>query len=67
VTFTAAHALFGPDTADYLSARNSVNRRDVDGATGPHALQAQLEAARLALHPVREPARANEMPLEALA
>ncbi|HWZ61075.1 MAG TPA: argininosuccinate lyase [Gemmatimonadaceae bacterium] len=67
VTFTAAHALFGPDTADYLSARNSVNRRDVDGATGPRALQAQLDAARVALRPPRETASANEMPLEALA
>jgi argininosuccinate lyase len=67
VTFTAAHPLFGADTADYLSPRSSVNRRDVDGATGPRALQAQLDAARTALRPPKEPASANEMPLEVLA
>jgi argininosuccinate lyase len=67
VTFTSAHPLFGPDAIDYLSPRRSVDRRDVDGATGPRALAAQLEAARVALFPTREPVRANEIPLEVLA
>jgi argininosuccinate lyase len=50
-SFTAAHPLFAADVFDALSARRSVERRDVEGGTGPHAVRAQLDAARAALHP----------------
>jgi argininosuccinate lyase len=61
-SFTAAHPLFGPDVFDALSARSSVERREVDGGTGPAAVRAQLEAARAALHPEEAP-RGNELRL----
>jgi argininosuccinate lyase len=49
--FTAAHESFGQDVFDALSANASVERRDVEGGTGPRALAAQLEAARASLRP----------------
>ena len=47
--FTSAHALFGQDVFDALSAHASVEQREVDGGTGPRAVRAQLEAAQTAL------------------
>jgi len=48
-SFERAHALFGGDVRDALSPAASVARRDVDGATGPAAVRAQLAAARASL------------------
>jgi argininosuccinate lyase len=48
-TFAESHALFGEDVFDALSPRASVEQREVDGGTGPQAVRAQLEAARVAL------------------
>ena len=48
-SFTAAHPLFANDVYDALSPVSSVERRDVDGGTGPGAVRAQLEAARASL------------------
>jgi argininosuccinate lyase len=48
-SFVSAHPLFTNDVFDALSASASVERRDVDGATGPHALRSQIEAARAAV------------------
>ena len=60
--FTAAHPLFGDDVFDALSAHSSVAHREAVGGTGPAAVRAQLDAARLALHPPREtPASGNEL------
>jgi argininosuccinate lyase len=60
--FAAAHPLFGDDVLDALSARSSVAHREAVGGTGPAAVRAQLDAARLALNPPREtPARGNEL------
>ena len=47
---------------DALSPRASVERREVDGGTGPAAVRAQLDAAQAALHPVETP-RGNELRL----
>jgi argininosuccinate lyase len=44
--FVSAHPLFGQDVFDALSARASVEHREVDGGTGPGAVRAQLEAAQ---------------------
>ena len=62
-SFVAAHPKFGPDALDALSASRSVERRDVDGGTGPTAVRAQLEAARAALRPAPEGARGNDVEL----
>jgi argininosuccinate lyase len=64
-SFAAAHASFGPDVFDALSPTASIDRREVAGGTGPSALRAQLEAARLALKPVREVGRGNALDLRA--
>jgi argininosuccinate lyase len=48
-SFAAAHPLFGHDVFEALSAAASVERRDVEGGTGPNALRDQLEAARAAI------------------
>ncbi len=58
-SFTAAHAAFGPDVLDALSASASVERREVEGGTGPGAVKAQLAAAREALAPPREERRSG--------
>jgi argininosuccinate lyase len=47
--FAAAHPLFGADVFDALSTRASVERREVDGGTGPAAVRAQLESAEKAV------------------
>ncbi len=54
-SFAAAHALFGDDAREALGARASVERREVDGGTGPIAVAAQLAAARRAIDAVPEP------------
>jgi argininosuccinate lyase len=64
-TFAAAHAAFGPDIQDALSARASVERREVEGGTGPRAVRAQLEAAIASLNQGGEPGRGNELTLRA--
>jgi len=50
-SFAAAHPRFGIDVFDALAARASVERREVEGGTGPAAVRAQLDAARAALQP----------------
>jgi argininosuccinate lyase len=59
-SFTAAHAAFRADVVDALSPERSVERRNVEGGTGPEAVRHQLEAARAALAPPRETPRGNE-------
>ena len=58
-SFTAAHALFADDVADALSPAQSVLQREVEGGTGPAAVRAQLEAARVALVPPPTPRSSN--------
>jgi argininosuccinate lyase len=48
-SFAAAHPLFGEDVFEALSPLASVEQREVEGATGPAAVRAQLEAARAAV------------------
>lgn len=47
--FRDAHALFDPDVFEALSSASSLERREVEGGTGPRAVRAQLDAARAAL------------------
>jgi argininosuccinate lyase len=47
--FKAAHASFGADVFDALSAVASVERRETEGGTGPGAVRAQIVAARTTL------------------
>jgi len=47
--FKAAHSSFGSDVFEALSAVTSVERREVEGGTGPEAVRAQMESARKAL------------------
>jgi len=47
--FKAAHASFGADVFEALSAVASVERRETEGGTGPAAVRAQIESARKAL------------------
>jgi argininosuccinate lyase len=61
-SFTAANPLFTADVFGALSARQSVERRDVEGGTGPAAVRAQIEAARAALRP-HDAGRGNELHL----
>jgi argininosuccinate lyase len=63
--FAAAHAAFGSDVLDALSARASVKRRDVEGGTGPQAVRAQLDAAMSSLSQGGEAPRGNELSLRA--
>ncbi|HLB10268.1 MAG TPA: argininosuccinate lyase, partial [Gemmatimonadaceae bacterium] len=44
-SFKSAHASFGPDVFDALSAVASVERRETEGGTGPLAVQAQMKSA----------------------
>jgi argininosuccinate lyase len=64
-TFVAAHAAFGSDVLDALSARASVERREVEGGTGPRAVRAQLDAAVATLSQGGELARGNELSIRA--
>ena len=54
--FAAANSLFG-------DAAQSVARRGVPGGTGPEAVRAQIAAAELAIRPVRDTSRGNELNL----
>jgi len=45
----AAHPLLEDGARDAFSAQHSVGRREVDGGTGPRAVQAQIAAARASL------------------
>jgi argininosuccinate lyase len=58
--FTQAHPAFGDDVFDALSPVRSVERREVDGGTGPEAVKRQIVAARASLAPLPE-ARGNEL------
>ncbi len=58
-SFSAAHAAFGDDVLDALSASRSVTHREIDGGTGPRAIRAQLDAARTALLPPPPPRSVN--------
>jgi argininosuccinate lyase len=61
-SISAAHELFGEDARDALSARASIERREVEGATGPRSVAAQLAAARKSMESVEEvPAWGNEL------
>jgi argininosuccinate lyase len=63
--FASAHAAFGADVHDALSARASVQRREVDGGTGPRAVRAQLESAVATLAQGADTARGNELTIRA--
>lgn len=64
-TFAAAHPMFGGDVLDALSPQASVERREVDGGTGPRAVRAQLDAAIASLSQGGEVPRGNELTLRA--
>ncbi len=64
-TFEAAHSAFGTDVREALSARASVDRREVEGGTGPRAVRAQFEAAVASLAQGGEVPRGNELNLRA--
>ena len=63
--FLGAHPAFGTDVREALSARVSVERRELEGGTGPRAVRAQLEAAIASLSQGGEGARGNELSLRA--
>src|SRR5258705_4294337 len=58
-SFAAAHARFAEDVYEALSAARSVAQREVEGGTGPEAVRAQIDAARLALLPPPTPRSSN--------
>ena len=60
--FTEAHAAFGDDVFEALSPRRSLERREVEGGTGPNAVRTQIELAKVALMPPAE-GRGNELAL----
>jgi argininosuccinate lyase len=60
--FTDAHPAFGEDVFDALSPHRSLERREVEGGTGPNAVRAQIELAKVALMPPAE-GRGNELAL----
>ena len=64
-SFAAAHPAFGSDVLGALSAQASVERREVEGGTGPRAVRAQLEAAVASLVQGGEVTRGNELTLRA--
>ncbi|MEO8560434.1 MAG: argininosuccinate lyase [bacterium] len=61
-SFTSAHASFGEDVYDALSAERSVVHREVEGGTGPDAVRAQIQAAHTALAPPPTPRSSNAVP-----
>jgi argininosuccinate lyase len=61
-SFVQAHARFGDDVFEALSPLASVERRDVEGGTGPNAVRQQIELAIASLVPNHE-ARGNELSL----
>jgi argininosuccinate lyase len=50
-SFSSAHPLFSDDVFEALRADQSVKHREIEGGTGPGAVKAQLETARVALIP----------------
>ena len=58
-SFAAAHSSFTEDVYEALEPSRSVEQRDVEGGTGPSAVRAQIEAARLALLPPPTPRSTN--------
>ncbi|MGH7713152.1 MAG: argininosuccinate lyase [Gemmatimonadaceae bacterium] len=58
-TFSDAHAAFGADVREALSPEGSVQRRDIDGGTGPNAVRKQIAQAQASLASATE-ANANE-------
>ena len=60
--FKAAHAAFGDDVLDALSAQASIDRRSVPGGTAVSAVREQLDAGREALRP-GDVTRGNELRL----
>ncbi len=60
--FTAAHALFGADARNALAVDASLAARNIDGGTGPDAVQRQLAQARASLTPV-DLAHGHALPL----
>jgi argininosuccinate lyase len=65
-SFSAAHPLFGDDVMEWLDPVKSVARRGVPGGTGPDAVRAQIAAAELAIRPVRDTPRGNQLNLQAV-
>jgi argininosuccinate lyase len=64
-SFVAAHPAFGDDVFDALSPRRSVERREVEGGTGPVAVHAQIDAAIASLAGTDASTRGNELFLRA--
>jgi argininosuccinate lyase len=58
-SFAAAHPGFAQDVYEALGPARSVTHREVEGGTGPGAIRAQIEAARLALLPPPTPRSTN--------
>jgi argininosuccinate lyase len=65
-SFSAAHSMFGNDVMEWLDPAQSVARRGVPGGTGPDAVRAQIVAAELAIRPVRDTPRGNQLNLQAV-
>jgi len=63
--FHEANAMFGDDARDALSAERSVERREVEGGTGPAMVRTQIDLAVASLLPLPE-ARGNELNLRAV-
>ncbi|GAC1653031.1 MAG: argininosuccinate lyase [Gemmatimonadaceae bacterium] len=63
-SFTAVHPLFDASVFDSLSADRSVERREIEGGTGPAAVRSQIEGARAAVTGSGLP-RGNELDLRA--
>jgi argininosuccinate lyase len=62
-SFHSAHVFFGDDALQWLDPAKSVARRGVAGGTGPEAVRSQIAAAELAIRPVRDTPRGNELNL----
>jgi argininosuccinate lyase len=58
-SFQRAHAKFGDDVYEALSAASSVAHRESEGGTGPVAVRTQIDAARTALLPPPTPRSSN--------
>ena len=63
--FEDAHSLFDASVYEALSPDSSVACRDAEGGTGPSAVRAQVEAARLSLRSGTDVGRGNELALRA--
>lgn len=63
--FRAAHKQFGDDVFEALSPLRSLERREVDGGTGPASIRQQIELAEASLQPGTD-VRGNELNLRAV-